>query len=113
MESDVDRKLTGILGAAAALVTLNGASAGPAPVTSYRDLLEPVPNAIEALKADDARVDASESMETIKVAEWDHHHARSWRRYHHHHHNNWWRHHHHHNNRWRRERDHHHHHHHR
>ncbi len=105
----MDKKLAGILGAAAALATLNGASAGTVPATTYRELLETVPNAMEALKADDARLAASETTDRVQVAQWHHHHNRWWR---HHHHNSWWRHHHHHhhNSWWRRHHHHHHHH---
>ncbi len=58
----MDKKLTGLIGAAAALTTLQAAHAAAAPTqppgaaTSYRELLEPVPNALEALRADDARL---------------------------------------------------------
>ena len=58
----MDKKLAGLLGAAAALTTMSSAQAAApaqqteiAPASSYRDLLDPVPNALSALKADDAR----------------------------------------------------------
>ena len=60
----MDKKIAGLLGAAAALVTVGGANATglegnpTAPGLTYRDLLNPVPNAVEALKADDARESA-------------------------------------------------------
>ena len=60
----MDKKIAGLLGAAAALATVGGASAANAtevpgnpgnPAANYRELLNPVPNALAALKADDAR----------------------------------------------------------
>ncbi len=58
---NMDKKIAGLLGAAAALVTVGGGNAAevqgnPAdPGLTYRSLLNPVPNAVEALKADEAR----------------------------------------------------------
>jgi hypothetical protein len=80
----MDKKIAGLLGAAAALATVSGANAtevqgnAPNPAASYRDLLNPVPNALEALKADDARLTGTPADE-VKLAQ-DHHH------HHHHHH---------------------------
>ena len=60
----MDKKIAGLLGAAAALATVGGANAANAtevpgnpgnPAANYRELLNPVPNALAALKADDAR----------------------------------------------------------
>jgi hypothetical protein len=90
----MDKKIAGLLGAAAALATVgsvNAASANgapgnaPAAATSYRDLLNPVANPLEALKADDARL-ASTPADATKLAQVSigvgvpHHH------HHHHHH---------------------------
>src|SRR5487761_1297133 len=58
----MDKKIAGLLGAVAGLATLSAAQAAPAPTvatepmqaTSYADLLAPVANATELLKADDA-----------------------------------------------------------
>jgi len=85
----MDKKIAGLLGAAAALATVSGANAtevkgnAPNPAASYRDLLNPVPNALEALKADDARL-ANTPPDQVKVAQVGvvvgHHH------HHHHHH---------------------------
>jgi len=85
----MDKKIAGLLGAAAALATVGGANAtqvqGNAqnPAASYRDLLNPVPKAIEALKADDARL-ANTPADEVKLAQVGivvgHHH------HHHHHH---------------------------
>jgi hypothetical protein len=85
----MDKKIAGLLGAAAALATVGGANAtqvqGNAqnPAASYRDLLNLVPKALEALKADDARL-ANTPADEVKLAQVGivvgHHH------HHHHHH---------------------------
>jgi hypothetical protein len=85
----MDKKIAGLLGAAAALATVGSANAAgvqgnaPNPTASYRDLLNPVPNALEALKADDARL-ANTPADEVKLAQVGivvgHHH------HHHHHH---------------------------
>jgi hypothetical protein len=99
----MDKKIAGLLGAAAALTTVTAAHAaasaqtqGYAPPASYRDLLDPVPNATAALKADDARLaetpSASAKGDGLQVAQYhDHHHHHHHRvlhprRHHHHHH---------------------------
>jgi hypothetical protein len=81
----MDKKIAGLLGAAAALTTVTAAHATtPAQTTqipeatSYRSLLDPVPNAVAALKADDARLAEKPVSGGIQTAQ-DHHH-------HHHHH---------------------------
>jgi hypothetical protein len=85
----MDKKIAGLLGAAVALTTVGAvttASAATSPttesltVTSYRDLLDPVLNPVEALKADDARL-AEASSAPIEQAQYRYHH------HHHHHHN--------------------------
>ena len=119
------RKTATLVGAAAALATgpalaATAADSAAVPVaSSYAQLLEPIPNAVERLKIADAE-DNAQPARVIKV-QWDgdrhhhhhhhHHHNRDWyrqngyswfggawvlRRHHHHHH-----HHHHHNNDWR------------
>jgi hypothetical protein len=81
----MDKKIAGLLGAAAALAAVSGANAtevqgnAPNPAASYRDLLNPVPKALEALKADDARL-ANAPADEVKLAQYGHHH------HHHHHH---------------------------
>ena len=90
----MDKRIAGLLGAAAALTTVTAANAavqteGNAPAASYRDLLDPVPNAVVALKADDARL-AQTPADSVKddglqVAQYYHHH------HHHHHHHTWCR----------------------
>ena len=86
----MDKKIAGLLGAAAALATVGGANAATEvqgtpqnPATTYRELLNPVPKALEALKADDARL-ANKPADKVKLAQIGivvgHHH------HHHHHH---------------------------
>jgi cobalamin biosynthesis protein CbiG len=97
----MDKKIAGLLGAVAAVTTMAGAQAAtqsPAAtlqVSSYADLLMPVPNATAALIADNevlAQAPAKRS-DGAKVAEEHHHHhhhviviKRHRRHYHHHHH---------------------------
>jgi len=58
----MDKKLAGLLGAAAALSTMTAAQAAPArgpelpEASSYRDLFDPIPNALPLLKAEDQRL---------------------------------------------------------
>lgn len=81
----MDKKLAGLLGAAAALTTMSTAQAAPArgpelpQPASYRDLLDPIPNAVPLLKADDERLAQSGGVQTAQVVVGHHHH-------HHHHH---------------------------
>ncbi|HZP79756.1 MAG TPA: hypothetical protein VFB45_26720 [Pseudolabrys sp.] len=75
-----------LLGSAAAMATVGSAAfaatgdvpAQPTAAQSYAELLEPVPNAMAALKADDARL-RSEGPR-VQLAQFRHHH------HHHHHH---------------------------
>jgi hypothetical protein len=84
----MDKKIAGLLGAAAALTAISAAQAAPLEPatlrqpTSYRDLLEPIPNALAALKADEAmRAEASPAAK-LELVQYHHHH------HHHHHHHN-------------------------
>jgi hypothetical protein len=86
----MDKKLAGLLGAAAALTTMTAAQAAMpdqktemAPAASYRDLLDPVPNALSALKADDAKRNEATKTELAQVSVEV---GGGHRRYHHHHH---------------------------
>jgi len=86
----MDKKTAGLLGAVAGIATMAAvapASAAPvlAPATSYADLLGPIQNAAEVLKADDAqRAEQLPSEVTgarvYKAQYYYHHH------HHHHHH---------------------------
>jgi hypothetical protein len=101
----MDKKLAGLLGAAAALTAVSGAQAAAlaqstaaAPAASYRELLDPVPNALAALMADEGQHAKAPARGETQVAD-HHHHHHGWRRHwhhHHHHHHHWWRHWHHH-----------------
>jgi len=93
----MDKRIAGLLGAAAALTTVTAAqAAAPAQTTeptSYRDLLNPVPNAVAALKADEARMaeqrpaEATNEMQVAQVLyRREHHHHHHFREHHHHHH---------------------------
>ena len=76
----MDKKIAGLLGAAAAIATVGSANATEVqgnPVNqaaSYRELLDPVPNAVAALKADDARrasrPAATEKLAQISISAW-------------------------------------------
>jgi hypothetical protein len=83
----MDKKIAGLLGAAAALTTVGGVQAATpqgaelAPAANYADLLQPVPNPVEALKADDARRGETAGVQVAQVSvQIGHHH------HHHHHH---------------------------
>jgi hypothetical protein len=100
---DMDKKIAGLLGAAAALTTMASAQAAPsqqnemAPATSYRDLLDPIADAVPLLKSDNARL-ADEASRTevaqvsVKIGHGHHHHhhhvvvVRHPHHHHHHHH---------------------------
>ena len=102
----MDKKIAGLLGAAAALTTITGAQAAapaqtndPSAPTTYQDLLSPVANPLAALKVDDARrseqnARGTEVAQVIFHHHHRHHHHHWWWRYHHHHHHHhhhWWR----------------------
>lgn len=94
----MDKSIAALIGAAALTTVTAAAAAVPAPAselapaTNYRDLLDPVPNALSALKAADTRVAGAGSgqlAETVmirKVGYYHHHHHHHYRRRHHHHH---------------------------
>jgi len=84
----MDKKIAGLLGAAAAIGAVTGAQAAPAQQpqlavpASYRDLLEPVPNALAMLKAEDAARTQLGPTAKMEMVQYHHHH------HHHHHHHN-------------------------
>ena len=93
----MDRKIAGLLGAAAAVTTLASAQAAPTSppqvpeATSYLDLLDPIANPIPQLKADNARLAEPEGSQGTRLAQvtvqiGHHHHHHHHRRHHHHHH---------------------------
>ena len=76
----MDKKIAGLLGAAAALTAVGAAHAAPTrtidppAATNYRDLLEPIPSAVELLKADDARLAQIGTAKEIQFVQYHHHH---------------------------------------
>lgn len=94
----MDKRIAGLLGAAAALATVGGANAATgaqgtaqSPATGYRELLNPVPNAVAALRADDARREAEArnvktAQVSVQLGHHHHHHGVRIRVGHHHHH---------------------------
>ncbi len=90
----MDKRIAGLLGAAAALTVVSAAQATPAqtsqlaPATSYRDLLDPIPNAGPLLKADNAQLAqrSAEQVAQISVQLGHHHHHHHVVAHHHHHH---------------------------
>ena len=96
----MDRKLVGLVGVAAALapaVAAASPASGPddGAAASYADLLTPIPNAVEKLKASDALLRSEDVAATLEMAQYyyhHHHHHHFYRRfYHHHHHHNFYR----------------------
>ena len=98
----MQKTITGLLGAVAALGALGAAQATPAPdpgdalkVSSFAELLEPIPDAAARLKAMDEAQSAAPAERNIQLAyHHHHHHHRFWRRFrhhHHHHHHHHWR----------------------
>jgi hypothetical protein len=97
----MDKKIAGLLGAAAALTAVSGTQAAtppqatePAPAANYADLLQPVANPVEALKADDTRRGEAVRTAQVTIQLGHHHHHRYY--HHHHHHHRYYSHHHHH-----------------
>jgi hypothetical protein len=91
-ESDMDKRIVGLLGAAAALTTIHsGAVAAPGTSDlarlrqpkSYAELLELIPNAVTLLKSDDESRTVSGPVE--RIGYYHHHH------HHHHHHHGYFR----------------------
>jgi hypothetical protein len=94
----MDKKIAGLLGAAVALAAVGSANAGTEaqgnpqnPAAGYRELLNPVPNAVAALRADDARREAEArnvktAQVSVQLGHHHHHHGVRIRVGHHHHH---------------------------
>ena len=85
----MDKKIVGLLSAAAALSTIGSAQASSgqvadlAPVVTYQDLLADIPNPVPVLRADDARRSDAGRTQVAQVSVGvgvSHHH------HHHHHH---------------------------
>jgi hypothetical protein len=105
----MDKNIAALLGAAAALTSMTVANAatpmtpaGTPQVSSYADLLAPVPNAMAELIADDTARANKSTPDGVEVAQivigvghhHHHHHHHRYRRIRHHHHHSH-RHHHH------------------
>ncbi|HEY0224455.1 MAG TPA: hypothetical protein VGC38_08085 [Pseudolabrys sp.] len=93
----MDKKIAALLGAAAALTTMTAANAtSPSAPTqaasNYADLLNPVPDALNQLIAEDAaRTNAPAGVQVAQIAvevggHHHHHHHHRFRRHRHHHH---------------------------
>lgn len=98
----MDKKIAGLLGAVGALASLSTAQAATPTDTNevlkagtYADLLEPIPNAMAALKAVDEAGVATHNVQLAQAHHHHHHHHASHRdrrivvtprRHHHHHH---------------------------
>ncbi len=105
----MDKSVAGLIGAVTALaaaVPSQAATAVPLPVdaamqvSSYADLLTPIPNALALLKASataeaeaNLEAPASEGQATVQEVQYHHHHHHHHhyrRRYHHHHHHHYY-----------------------
>ena len=73
----MDKKIAGLLGAVAGLATMNATQAATGTAanssealqaSSYADLLAPIPNAAELLKADDSKSNGCEFIPAVFVA---------------------------------------------
>jgi hypothetical protein len=100
----LDKTLISLLSGASALALLGGSQACAAPTVdeanvlqparSFAELLDPIPNAENVLRAEDERAGAEER--SMVVAEYYHHHHHYHHHYYHHHHHHHDYHHHHH-----------------
>jgi hypothetical protein len=98
----MEKTIVGIVGAVAGLATVGGAQAaapamqdagGVPAAQSFAELLDPIPNALAALRAADAAAAAAPARDEaeVKVAQLyigvgHHHHHHRYFRHHHHHH---------------------------
>jgi hypothetical protein len=101
----LDKTLISLLSGASALALLGGsqASAAPAvdqvatlqPAQSFAELLDPIPNAQNVLRAEEEKDAAASEDRPIVMAQYHHHHHHH-HYYHHHYHHHYYHHHHHH-----------------
>lgn len=90
----MDKTIAGLLSAIGALATITPVQAAPVlQAASYAELLRPVPNALETLRAlDEADVERVQLGPIVRDLvggdrrHHHHHHHRYYRRHHHHHH---------------------------
>jgi hypothetical protein len=101
----MDKTIIGLLSGASALALMGGAQAAPAPTqsavqpaSSFAELLDPIPNAVELLNADNQRAgsDAATDERPMELAQYYHHHHHHYYHHHYHHHHYYHHHHHHH-----------------
>ena len=102
----MDKTLISLLSGASALALLGGsqASAAPAvdqvatlqPAQSFAELLDPIPNAQNVLRAEEEKDAATASEYRPVVMAQYHHHHHHHHYYHHHYHHHYYHHHHHH-----------------
>ena len=99
----MDKTIIGLLSGASALALIGGAQAAPSPTgsavqpaSSFAELMDPIPHAVELLNADNQRAasDAATVERPMELAQYYHHHHH--RHYHHHHYRHHHHHHHHH-----------------
>jgi len=99
----LDKTIIGLLSGASALALIGGAQAAPSPTgsavqpaSSFAELMDPIPHAVELLNADNQRAasDAATVERPMELAQYYHHHHH--RHYHHHHYRHHHHHHHHH-----------------
>jgi hypothetical protein len=102
----MEKKTAVLIGGIASLATLGSAQAAvdhgaevarTMQVSSYSELLKPIPNAVELLKASNAEVlrEAQEQMRARPVQYYYYYHHHHHHHYHHHHHHHHHYHHHH------------------
>src|SRR5579884_2785701 len=94
----MDKRNGMLMCSAAALLAFAGtgqaraaAPAGPPPAPrSYADLLEPISNPVEVLKADSAAPQAEPKLQVAQYHHHHHHHHYYHHHHHHHHHHGWY-----------------------
>jgi hypothetical protein len=99
----MDKRFAGLLGGVAALALAGSAQAAIAPATqpqagSYADLLAPIPNATQQLKAEIA-AQAQAPAAGTELAQYYGYYGYYHHHHHHHHFHRYWHHHHHHHHR--------------
>jgi hypothetical protein len=102
----MDKTVIGLLSGVSALALMGGAQAAPPaaapalqPASSFAELLEPIPNAVELLNAENQRAasDPAADEHPVQLAQYYyHHHHHHHHYYNHHHHHHYYHHHHHH-----------------
>src|SRR5581483_9523257 len=88
----MDKKIAGLLGAAATLGAMNAAQAAPTPsapgdglrANSFAELLEPIPNAASLLRTVNQAQPAPSAEPNVQLAQI------YYRHHHHHHHHHFW-----------------------